>query len=34
MLEELLALGTLRREYDAWLINIGSGDQFVRVVGG
>ena len=27
MLEELLALGH-GREYDAWLINIGEGDQF------
>lgn len=28
MLEELLALGHEGAEYDAWLINIGSGDQF------
>ncbi|HTO08348.1 MAG TPA: glutathione-dependent disulfide-bond oxidoreductase [Myxococcota bacterium] len=28
MLEELLALGKKEAEYDAWLINIGSGDQF------
>ena len=28
MLEELLALGHARAEYDAWLINIGTGDQF------
>lgn len=28
MLEELLALGHLGAEYDAWLINIGEGDQF------
>ena len=28
MLEELLALGHAGAEYDAWLINIGSGDQF------
>jgi GST-like protein len=28
MLEELLALGHGGAEYDAWLINIGSGDQF------
>lgn len=28
MLEELLALGYSGAEYDAWLINIGSGDQF------
>ena len=28
MLEELLALGHSGAEYDAWLINIGSGDQF------
>ena len=28
MLEELLALGHTGAEYDAWLINIGSGDQF------
>lgn len=28
MLEELLALGHLGAEYDAWLINIGTGDQF------
>jgi GST-like protein len=28
MLEELLALGQTGAEYDAWLINIGSGDQF------
>ncbi len=28
MLEELLALGHKGAEYDAWLINIGSGDQF------
>jgi GSH-dependent disulfide-bond oxidoreductase len=28
MLEELLALGHQGAEYDAWLINIGSGDQF------
>ena len=28
MLEELLALGLTGAEYDAWLINIGEGDQF------
>lgn len=28
MLEELLALGIEGAEYDAWLINIGEGDQF------
>ena len=28
MLEELLALGHEDAEYDAWLINIGDGDQF------
>ena len=28
MLEELLALGRTGAEYDAWLINIGEGDQF------
>lgn len=28
MLEELLALGHDGAEYDAWLINIGNGDQF------
>jgi GST-like protein len=28
MLEELLALGHARAEYDAWLIRIGEGDQF------
>ena len=28
MLEELLALGHRGAEYDAWLINIGNGDQF------
>ena len=28
MLEELLALGISGAEYDAWLINIGQGDQF------
>ena len=28
MLEELLALGHLGAEYDAWLIQIGDGDQF------
>ena len=28
MLEELLALGHKGAEYDAWLINIGTGDQF------
>ena len=28
MLEELLALGHEGAEYDAWLINIGKGDQF------
>ena len=28
MLEELLALGFGGAEYDAWLINIGEGDQF------
>ncbi len=28
MLEELLAKGISGAEYDAWLINIGSGDQF------
>jgi GSH-dependent disulfide-bond oxidoreductase len=30
MLEELLALGHRGAEYDAWLINIGDGDQFGR----
>ena len=28
MLEELLALGTSSAEYDAWLIDIGKGEQF------
>jgi GST-like protein len=28
LLEELLALGFSGAEYDAWLINIGDGDQF------
>jgi len=28
MLEELLALGHSRAEYDAWLIKIGDGEQF------
>ncbi|CAM5771235.1 thiol:disulfide oxidoreductase [Labrys miyagiensis] len=28
MLEELVALGHKGAEYDAWLINIGQGDQF------
>lgn len=28
LLEELLALGHTGAEYDAWLINIGNGDQF------
>ena len=28
MLEELLALGHEGAEYDAWIINIGDGDQF------
>ena len=28
MLEELLALGHAGAEYDAWLINIGDGNQF------
>ena len=28
MLEELLAAGVTAAEYDAWLINIGEGDQF------
>jgi GSH-dependent disulfide-bond oxidoreductase len=28
MLEELLAAGHKGAEYDAWMINIGSGDQF------
>ncbi len=28
MLEELLALGHTGAEYDAWLIDIGEGDQF------
>jgi len=28
MLEELLAAGHTGAEYDAWLINIGAGDQF------
>ena len=28
MLEELLAMGEKGAEYDAWLINIGEGDQF------
>mgnify|MGYP001102071465 CR=1 FL=1 len=28
MLEELLAAGHAGAEYDAWLINIGEGDQF------
>ena len=28
LLEELLAAGVTEAEYDAWLINIGDGDQF------
>jgi len=28
MFEELLALGITEAEYDAWIINIGQGDQF------
>lgn len=28
LLEELLAIGKEGAEYDAWLINIGAGDQF------
>ncbi len=28
LLEELLALGHAGAEYDAWMINIGAGDQF------
>ena len=28
LLEELLAAGHTGAEYDAWLINIGKGDQF------
>ena len=28
MLEELLAMGHMGAEYDAWLIDIGTGDQF------
>jgi GST-like protein len=28
LLEELLAIGKEEAEYDAWLINIGQGDQF------
>ena len=28
LLEELLAIGKEGAEYDAWLINIGDGDQF------
>jgi len=28
LLEELLALGKTAADYDAWLINIGEGDQF------
>jgi len=28
MLEELLALGKTGAEYDAWLVNIGEGEQF------
>ena len=28
LLEELLELGVAEAEYDAWLINIGEGDQF------
>jgi GSH-dependent disulfide-bond oxidoreductase len=28
LLEELLALGHAGAEYDAWIINIGAGDQF------
>jgi GST-like protein len=28
MLEELLELGVQEAEYDAWLINIGDGEQF------
>src|ERR1700740_2508770 len=28
LLEELLALGHSGAEYDAWLINIGDGEQF------
>jgi len=30
LLEELLALGKVEAEYDAWLININEGDQFGR----
>ena len=28
LLEEILALGIKEAEYDAWLVNIGDGDQF------
>jgi len=28
LLEELLELGKTKAEYDAWLVNIGEGDQF------
>ncbi len=28
LLEELLALGKVEAEYDAWLIDISEGDQF------
>jgi len=28
LLEELLAIGKVEAEYDAWFINIGEGDQF------
>src|SRR5436853_6941583 len=28
MFEELLALGHTGAEYDGWIINIGTGDQF------
>ena len=28
LLEELLALGNSGAEYDAWMIDIGEGDQF------
>ena len=30
LLEELLALGIADAEYDAWMIKIGDGDQFLH----
>ena len=33
MLEELLALGFAGAEYDAWLIDIGDGEQFIAFIG-